>query len=182
MCVCAKLFQFCLTLCNPMDCSPPGSSVHGILQARTLEWVAMPFSRGSSPPRSQTHVSWLAGRSFTATATWEVHFAYSSVYVSISGCQLIPPPVTPVTINLSSTSVTLFLFCKQVHLYRFFSDSTFKEYHVIFVFVWLTSRSCFTHTYSVWQSLGPSMLLQMELFCSFYGWVKFHCIDVPYIL
>ena len=38
----------CLTLCNPMDCSPPGSSVHGILQARILEWVAIPFSRGSS--------------------------------------------------------------------------------------------------------------------------------------
>ena len=41
----------CLTLCDPMDCSPPGSSVHGILQARTLEWVAVPFSRASSQPR-----------------------------------------------------------------------------------------------------------------------------------
>ena len=40
--------QSCLTLCNPMNCSPPGSSVHGILQARILEWVAMPFSRGFS--------------------------------------------------------------------------------------------------------------------------------------
>ena len=46
-----------LSLCDPMDCSPPGSSVHGILQARTLEWVAMPFSRGSSQTRGQTHVS-----------------------------------------------------------------------------------------------------------------------------
>ena len=43
--------QLCLTLCNPMDCSPPGSSVHGILQARILEWVAISFSRGSSRPR-----------------------------------------------------------------------------------------------------------------------------------
>ena len=42
--------QSCLTLCDPMDCSPPGSSVHGILQARILEWVAMPSSRGSSSP------------------------------------------------------------------------------------------------------------------------------------
>ena len=41
----------CLTLCDPMDCSPPGSSVHGILQARILEWTAIPFSRGSSQPR-----------------------------------------------------------------------------------------------------------------------------------
>ena len=53
--------QSCLTLCNPMDCSPPGSSVHGISQARILEWVAMPFSRGSSWPRDRTHVSCIAG-------------------------------------------------------------------------------------------------------------------------
>ena len=49
--LCAKLLQLCLTLHNPMDYSPPGSSVHGILQARILEWVAMPFSRGTSQPR-----------------------------------------------------------------------------------------------------------------------------------
>ena len=48
MCVCAQSLQSCLTLCDPMDCSPPGSSVDGILQARILEWVAMPSSRGSS--------------------------------------------------------------------------------------------------------------------------------------
>ena len=46
----AKSLQSCLTLWNPTDCSPPGSSVHGILQARTLEWVAVPSSRGSSQP------------------------------------------------------------------------------------------------------------------------------------
>ena len=55
---CAKSLQLCSTLCNPMDCSPTGSSVHGILQARILEWVAMSSSRGSSWPRDQTHVSW----------------------------------------------------------------------------------------------------------------------------
>ena len=47
----AKPLQSCRTLCDPMDWGPPGSSVHGILQAKTLEWVAMPSSRGSSPPR-----------------------------------------------------------------------------------------------------------------------------------
>ena len=46
--------QSCPTLCNPIDCSPPGSSIHGILQARILEWVVVPFSRGSSRPRDQT--------------------------------------------------------------------------------------------------------------------------------
>ena len=54
---CAKLLQLCLTLCNPMDCSLPGSSVHGVLQTRILEWAAMPSSRGSSRPRNRTHVS-----------------------------------------------------------------------------------------------------------------------------
>jgi len=46
-CPCVKLLQLCATLCDPMDCSPPGSPVHGILQARMLEWDAMPSSRGS---------------------------------------------------------------------------------------------------------------------------------------
>ena len=47
----AKSLQLCPTLCDPMNCSPPGSSVHEILQARILEWVAMPCSRESSPPK-----------------------------------------------------------------------------------------------------------------------------------
>ena len=54
--VCAKSLQSCPTLCDPMDHSPPGSSVHGALQARILEWVAMPSSRGSSQPRDWTRV------------------------------------------------------------------------------------------------------------------------------
>ena len=58
--VCAKLLQSCLTLCYPMDCSLPVSSVHGILQARILEWVAIPFSRGSSWCRDQTHISYVS--------------------------------------------------------------------------------------------------------------------------
>ena len=57
MCVHTKSLQSCLTLCDPMDYSPPGPSVHGILQARILEWVAVPSSRGSSWPRDQTQVS-----------------------------------------------------------------------------------------------------------------------------
>ena len=60
MCVCAKLSQLCPTLCNPMNCSPPGSSVHGILQTRILEWVSISFSKGSSQPRDQTCVSYVS--------------------------------------------------------------------------------------------------------------------------
>ena len=62
----AQSLQSCPTLCNPMDHCQPGSSVHGILQARILEWVAMSFSRGSSQLRDQTHISCIAGRFFTA--------------------------------------------------------------------------------------------------------------------
>ena len=61
--ICAVLClvaQSCPTLCDPMDCSPPGSSVQGILQARILEWLAAPSSRGSSQPRYQTHSSYVS--------------------------------------------------------------------------------------------------------------------------
>ena len=60
-----------LQLCDPMDCSPPGSSVHGILQARTLEWVARPSSRGPSQPRDRTRVSCVSclGSDFFTTST-----------------------------------------------------------------------------------------------------------------
>ena len=57
--------QLYLTLCNPIDCSPPDSSVHGILQARILEWVAISFSRGSSQPGDQTRIYCIAGEFFT---------------------------------------------------------------------------------------------------------------------
>ena len=60
----AKSLQSCLTLCDPIDCSPPGVPVSGILQARTLEWVAISFSRGSSRPRDWTCVSRIPGRHF----------------------------------------------------------------------------------------------------------------------
>ena len=61
----SEVVQSCPTLCDPMDCSLPRSSVHGIFQARVLEWVAISFSRGSSRPRDQTWVSHIVGRCFT---------------------------------------------------------------------------------------------------------------------
>ena len=64
-CVVWSVAQLCTTLCDPTDCSPPGSSVHGILQARILEWFAMPFSRRSSQSRDQIQVSCIAGKFFT---------------------------------------------------------------------------------------------------------------------
>ena len=74
------LSQSCLTLCHPTDCSLPGSSVHGIFQARILEWVAISFSRRSSQPRDWTQVFHTVGRRFTIWATGEVN---SCIYISI---------------------------------------------------------------------------------------------------
>ena len=65
--------QSCPTLCEPKDCSLPGSSVHGILQARILEWVAISFSRGSSQPRDWARVSWSGRQIPYHCTTWEAH-------------------------------------------------------------------------------------------------------------
>ena len=71
LCVCAKLLQWHLMLCDAMDCSLLDSYVHGILQARIMEWVAMPSSRGFSQPKDQTQISCIAGKFFTIWATEE---------------------------------------------------------------------------------------------------------------
>ena len=68
--------QSCLTIWDPMDCSPPDDSVHRILQARILEWVAIPFSKGSSRPRNRTQVSCTASGFFTIWATREITMYY----------------------------------------------------------------------------------------------------------
>ena len=65
--------------CDPMDCGLPGSLIHGILQARILEWVAIPFSRGSSWPRNWIQISCIAGRFFTMWAIREVLFIYKCI-------------------------------------------------------------------------------------------------------
>ena len=67
--LCVLVTQLCLTLCDPTNCSLPGFSVHGILQARIQEWIAIPFSRGSSQPRDLSLLSCIAGRLFTVWAT-----------------------------------------------------------------------------------------------------------------
>ena len=73
ICCCCLVAKSYLTLCDPMFTCSPGSSVHGIFQARILGWVVMPFSRGSSHPRDRTRVSCIGGRCFTVWATWEAY-------------------------------------------------------------------------------------------------------------
>ena len=85
--------QSCPTLCNPIDYSPRGPSVNGILQARMLEWIGLPSSRGSSPPRDQTHVSSIAGRFFTTEPQGSLCF---------HSYQLVNRPLREVTFQVSS--------------------------------------------------------------------------------
>ena len=78
----SEVAQSCLTLCNPGDCSLPGFSIHGIFQARVLEWVAISFSRGFSRPRDRTRVSCIVGRCFTIV--WKIANLWKMQIVRIS--------------------------------------------------------------------------------------------------
>ena len=78
VCVCGSVAQSCPALWNPMDCSPPGSSFHGIFQARILELIAIFYFKGSSQPRDRTHVSFIfcfciVGRFFTTAPPCSMH-------------------------------------------------------------------------------------------------------------
>ena len=80
----AQSLQLCPTLYNPIEWSLPGSSVHGILQARTLEGVALPSSRGSFPPRAWTHVPCITARFFAAEPLGKPH--YSEAVLAVAAC------------------------------------------------------------------------------------------------
>ena len=81
--------QLCLTLCDTMDYSPPGSSVHGILQIRLLEWVAMPCSRGSSQPMDRTCISCIEGRFLTTEPSGNRIIFHLAVCIKIQTCLLL---------------------------------------------------------------------------------------------
>ena len=80
----SEVAQSCLTLCDTMDCSLSESSVHGIFQARVLEWIAISFSRGFSQPRNRTRVSCIAGRSHKGI---EGKGEYSSVHSNMESLE-----------------------------------------------------------------------------------------------
>ena len=94
----SEVAQSCLTLCDPMDCSLSGSSIHGIFQARVLEWISISFSRGSSQPRNRTRVSCIAGRRFIL---WDTREAFrleeenKGVWRSGQLSRLVTQPQTP---------------------------------------------------------------------------------------
>ena len=105
--MCAKLFQSCPTPSDPMVHSPPGSSVHGILQARILDWVATSSSRGSSRPRDRAHISFIAGGVFPAGSPGEPSVTHRIVYIHIN----------PHTFSLSK-SISMFCFKHSLKINR----------------------------------------------------------------
>ena len=94
--MCAKLLQSCQTLGDPMDCSPPGSSVHGILQAKILKWVGMPSSKGSSWPRDPTQVSYVSCTGRWVLYHWHLMgspFYHTATAKSLQSCPTLCDPI-----------------------------------------------------------------------------------------
>ena len=101
-CCCCLGTQACLILFDFMDCSPPGSSAHGILQPRILQWVGIPFARGSSQPRDQTQVSHIAGRFFTF---WAIREALIELHLL---------PITLLVRDLQTRFLQLWALCHKL--------------------------------------------------------------------
>ena len=137
----AQLLQSCPSLCNPIDCNPPGSSVHGVLQARILEWVAMPSSRESSQPRDRTPISSVSciGRGFlTASATWEAQLGgcrpVFEVCLQSSSSGLLPDTSTDFLWNESPTDNKRASKVEDMVLYHVISEVTSHHFcHFLFI-------------------------------------------------
>ena len=86
---CYLVAKTCLTLCNHMDCNPPGSPVHGIFQARILEWVAISFSRSFPQSTDQTCVSWVSCIGRQILNCWVIQEALSLLFISFRECWVV---------------------------------------------------------------------------------------------
>ena len=96
MCVCthAQSFSRCLTFCNPLDCSLLGSSIHGISQARILEWDTISYSRGSSPPKDRTCASCIS-----CTGRWILYHCATWEYIYVQSLSFVQLFATPWTVR-----------------------------------------------------------------------------------
>ena len=117
--LCVLVIQSCLTFCNPMDCSPPGSSVHGILQARILEWVVILFSRGLPNPgiELRSQVSRIAGSFFTVWTTREAQEYWSGYSIPSPG-EFPNPGIKPGPPTLQADSLLLSYQGLMMSLYQ----------------------------------------------------------------
>ena len=104
---CCVVAKSCLTFCDTMDYSPPGSSVHGVLLARILEWVAISFSRGSSQTKDQTRVSCIGRQILTLLV---IHSIYNSFH------QLTPDSTRSLSHSLSHLETTVLYVCESVSI------------------------------------------------------------------
>ena len=121
----SEVAQLCLTLCDPMDCRLPGSSVHGIFQARVLEWVPISSSRGSSQPRDGTWVSLIPGRRFTIWATRGALIVGSNepktqpwIFPSRNPPILVPTATPGPHPHASNFSFNIFFGCINLHSHQ----------------------------------------------------------------
>ena len=117
--------QSCLTLCNPMDCNPPHSSVHGILQARILEWVAIPFSRESSRSGDWNGDTYIAGRFFTIWFIWDLE------------CILMPICRYKHSNFLSKVNIVVFIYIYIIYIIYIFIYIIYICIYIIYIFIYI---------------------------------------------
>ena len=141
----------CTTFFDPIDCNLPGTSVHGIFQARVLEWIAISFSRGSSQSRDWTQVSCIAGRHFTVWAIREAHTCIASL-----------------TINIPHQNGTFVTFAESTlrhhnHL-KFIVNITIHSWCFPFYSLNKWTMTCINH---LWYRIIQSMFNALKILCSF---------------
>ena len=138
VCVHANSFQSCPTICKPMDCSLPGSSVQGILQTRILEWVAMPSSSGSPQSRDWTHVS----------------------YISWVGRQILYHYATCIHLHIDLINIFKFYFISGAVVSKAITGCCLHKGHIIsnialkWCIISIVMWPNFSYTYSQLQPLG----------------------------
>ena len=152
----SEVAQLCPTLSNPMDCSLSCSSVHGIFQARVLEWVAISFSRGSFRPRNRTWVSCIAGRCFTVWATREALTSPTPSFLKDLSAAILFHLFSPLSLIPQSMAsdfschLSLSSSC-QMKLVQLF---TFNILHCFLLLQTLFSLPPQCHTFSFFKRLG----------------------------
>ena len=141
--------QSCVTLCDPVDYSSPGSSDHGILQARILEWVAISSSRGSSPPRDWTQVSCIAGRFLTIWATMGAQEYWSGWHIPSPG-DLPDPRIKPGSLALQADSLLAEYQGSSINSILLSKiNLVTKQYvwYLLFLKLYLLNKTCFIYIY-----------------------------------
>ena len=148
--MCTQSLQLCLTLCDPVDCSLPGSSVLGILQARVLEWVAMPFFWGSSQPRDQIHVSCVSCTDRWILCFWTMGKATNfSQYQSISQYENQHVSYTTLLFTMFNNRDSVLYPLLELNVYIFKQRLKFLFF---IMYLWISSG-----TITSWQIDGETM-------------------------